>query len=498
MSIETQHYDVLIVGAGNAACCAAFGALDQKARVGLLEKAPKRDRGGNSALTAHMRFVFEGIDDLRPLVRNASEAELRGLVERLPRRTEADAWDEVMRVTNNQSDAELLQVHVSQSRNTIQWLASKGQDWVPAIGLQAVGDNILNMNGGGYGLLQRYYSVLERGGATIHYDTAAMELVKDASGRVIGIDAWTLAGYRRFTAGAVVLACGSFESNPEMRARYLGPGWDTVRLRGVPFNTGDGLTMAMDIGAMPHGSWTTCHASPQDINIPEHTLPSAQFASGGDIFDRYVYPYSIMVNTNGERFADEGEDTRGRTYAKMGRAILVQPGGFAFQILDSKARKMDLYPPNSAHATGAKADTLEKLAEELGIDAANFVKTVRSFNAAVQPGKFAPNRYRVDGKGTSGITPRKSNYAVPLDEAPFEGWAVRCGMTFTFGGLKIDPSTAQVQHVAGRPIPGLYGAGEMVGGLWVGNYASGSGMMAGATFGRIAGTSAARFALAAK
>jgi tricarballylate dehydrogenase len=494
MTDEAIHYDELIVGAGNAACAAALAALEQKVSVGLLEKAPQRDRGGNSALTGHMRFVFHGIDDLRPLVKTASEAELQSLIDRLPRRTEEDAWDEVMRVTNNQSDPELLQLHVTESRNTMQWLASKGQDWVPAIGMQALGDNILIMNGGGYGLQQRYYAVLERGGARIHYETAAMELIKDVSGRVTGVHAWTPQGYRKFTAGAVVLACGSFESNPEMRARYLGVGWDTVRIRGVPFNTGEGLAMAMAIGAMPHGSWTTCHASPQDLNIPESTTPSAHAASGGDSMDRYVYPYSIMVNVNGERFVDEGEDTRGRTYAKMGRAILAQPGGVAFQILDAKARKMNLYPTNYAQATGAKADTLEKLAAELDINAENFVRTVRAFNSAIQPGTFNPDRHRVDGKGTAGLTPRKSNYALSIEEPPFEGWAVRCGMTFTFGGLKIVPATAQVQHVAGRPIPGLYTAGEMVGGLWIGNYASGSGMMAGATFGRIAGIHAARSA----
>ncbi len=492
---DSMHYDVLIVGAGNAACTAALSALEKTVRVGMLEKASQKDRGGNSALTGHMRFVFHGIEDLRPLVKNASEAELRSLIDRLPRRTEEDSWDEVMRVTNNQSDEELLQVHVTESRNTIHWLAENGQDWVPSIGAQALGDNILMMNGGGYGMQQRYYSVLEKRGLQIHYDTSALELTQDQQGRVTGVVALTPEGIKTFSAKAVILACGSFESNPEMRARYLGPGWDMVRIRGVPFNTGDGLRMAMDIGAMPYGSWTTCHASPQDINVPAYTVPSSHALSGGDSMDRYVYPYSIMVNMNGERFADEGEDTRGRTYAKMGCAILAQPGGVAFQILDAKARKLNLYPTNYARATGAKAGTLEKLAEELDIHTANFVKTVREFNSAIQPGDFNPDRYKLDGKCTAGITPRKSNYSLSVEEPPFEGWAVRCGMTFTFGGMKVDPKTAQMQHVAGRPIPGLYAAGEMVGGLWVGNYASGSGMMAGATYGRIAGREAALAAL---
>src|SRR5688572_13682903 len=367
-------YDVLIVGAGNAACCAAHAAIEKKARVGILEKASRANRGGNSALTGHMRFVFNGIEDVRPLVRNITDDELHAVLERLPHRTEAEHWDEVMQVTNNQSDQDMLQVHVSESLNTVQWLASKGHDWVPAGGFKMPSDNVLLMNGGGYGLQQRNFAALERAGAAFHYETAAMELVQDQKGRVTGVRALTPAGFATFSAKAIVLACGSFESNPEMRARYLGPGWDMVRLRGVPFNTGDGLRMAMHIGAMPHGSWSTCHASPQDINLPPFKIPVAYSTTGS--YARYMYPYSIMVNVNGERFVDEAEDLRGRTYAAMGRAILAQPGGIAFQILDAKARKLDIYPTNYDKATTAKADTLEKLALELDINAPNLIKTV--------------------------------------------------------------------------------------------------------------------------
>ena len=493
MADETFNYDVLVVGSGSAACSAAHAALDKGARLGILEKASKANRGGNSALTGHMRFVFNGIEDIRPLVRNTSDAELRALLEHMPHRTEAELWDEIMRVTDNQSDQEMLQVHVTESLRTVHWLAGKGHDWTPAGGFKKVSDNILLMNGGGYGFQQRNFALLERAGAAFHYETAATELVQDRQGRVTGVRALTPAGFVTFNARSIVLACGSFEANPEMRARYLGPGWDMIRLRGVPFNTGDGLRMALNIGAMPHGSWTTCHASPQDINLPPFKIPVSYSTEGS--YARYMYPYSIMVNVNGERFADEGEDLRGRTYAKMGRSILVQPGGIAFQILDAKARKMGIYPANYDKATTAKADTLEKLAVELGINTANFVKTVREFNAAIQPGPFNPDRHRLDGKCTAGIHPKKSNYSLSVEEPPFEAFPVRCGMTFTYGGLRIDPKTAQVQHVAGWPIGGLYAAGEMAGGLWVGNYASGSGMMAGATFGRIAGTHAASAAL---
>jgi tricarballylate dehydrogenase len=483
---RNSSYDVLIVGTGNAACSAGLAALERTQRVGFLEKASKRERGGNSALTAVMRFAFNGIEDLRPLVKGDCDAQLRPLLESLPHRTEAELWDEIMRVTNNQSDPELLQPHVTESLKTVHWLASKGHDWIPA-GIRD--DNVVTMNGGGYGLQQRNFALLERAGAAVHYDTTATELIEDEQGRVVGVRASTRQGYASFHAKSVVLACGSFESNPEMRARYLGPGWDMVRLRGVPFNTGDGLRMALDIGAMPHGSWSTCHASPQDINLPPFTMPTPQ-----ESLTRYMYPWGIMVNSKGERFVDEAYDTRGRTYAAMGRAILAQPGGIAFQIFDAKTRRMKLYTPNYERATAVKADTLEKIAEELDIDVGRFMQTVRAFNAGVQPGAYNPDRHKLDAKGTAGVTPPKSNYALPIDEPPFEAYPVRCGLTFTFGGLKIDPASAEVQHVSGRRIPGLYAAGEMVGGLWVGSYASGSGMMAGATFGRIAGARAAEAA----
>ena len=489
-----HHYDVLIVGTGNAACCAALAALDGKARVGIIEKAAQRDRGGNSALTTHMRFVYDGINDLRPLVKNMPESELQKQIERLPHRTQAEIWDEFMRTTNGQVDEAMLEVHVAESLPTVHWLAAKGHDWVPT---GNVGDNILMMNGGGYGLQQRSVAILEKNGATFHYDTTAMELMQDASGRVSGVRALTPTGFATFHAKAVVLACGGFEANAEMRTRYLGPGWDMAKVRGVPFNTGDGLRMALHIGALPHGSWSTCHASPQDIAMTDSTVPSA-YAAGASTVDetnRYMYPYSILVNVHGERFADESEDTRGKTYAKMGGAILRQPGGIAFQIMDAKIRKREMYFQSYSRATTAKANTLEQLAAELDINAANLVKTVREFNAAVQPGEYKPDRLKLDGKGTKGIYPAKSNYAMPIDEPPFEAWPCRCGITFTYGGLKIDAKTAQVQHVSGRGIPGLYAAGEMVGGLFVGNYPSGSGMMAGAVFGRMAGIAAVRAAI---
>jgi tricarballylate dehydrogenase len=490
---QEYSYDVLIVGAGNAGLCAAQAAHDAGVSIGILEKAPKEERGGNSALTGHMRFPYNNADELAPLMNDPSPDVVNRIRERAPKRDQADLWDEIMLVTNGESDPDLLQVHVSEAYPTIKWLRGKGHDWVASF--EATTGNIIHMNGGGYGLQQRHFANVEKADIPIHYQTSMRELLTDDQGRVVGVHAITPQGFVTFRAKSVVLSCGGFESNAEMRAKYLGHRWDTVRLRGVPFNTGDGLQAALDIGAVPYGSWSSCHASPQDIELPVYSLPSS-VAVGRRAWTRYAYPYSIMVNTEGQRFVDEADEIRALTYAKMGRSILAQPGGMAFQIFDAKARKMgllDVY--DKANATGTRANSLEGLAGELEIDPQGLVRTVEEFNAAIQPGPVNPDPFKKDGKRTAGLTPNKSNYSLSIEEGPYEGYAVRCGMTFTFGGLKVDPKTAQVEHVGGWALPGLFTCGEMLGGLWHWSYASGSGMMAGATFGRIAGINAAKAAL---
>lgn len=492
--VQELYYDVLVVGGGNAALCSALAAREHGVTVGILEKAPKNERGGNSSLTAHMRFVYNSVDDIAPLIDNVTERELDAISQQLPKRTEADLWDEIMRATNNQSDPDLLKVHVKESYNTIRWLRKKGHAWVSDIENPTAGNNVL-MSGGGFEHQARNFTFLESDGVAVHHETAATELIQDDRANIIGVRAIAPEGSMTFRAKAFVLACGGFEANPEMRGRYLGPQWDTVKNRGVCYNTGDGLRMALDIGAMSHGSWTSCHASPQDLNRPGSGKPSDR-SVGGQEWNRYAYPFGLLVNTLGLRFADEGEDVRALTYAKMGRAIIAQPGGKAFQIFDAKHKELGILAGyEKFNASGASADTLDELAGKLGIDPVGLVETVRAFNTAIQPGPMNLNPLQKDGKHTQGIFPPKSNYAISIDKPPFIGYEVCCGITFTFGGLKVNPETAQVLHVSGRPIPGLYTAGEMLGGLWHWSYASGSGMMAGATFGRIAGTQAAAVVL---
>jgi tricarballylate dehydrogenase len=268
-----------------------------------------------------------------------------------------------------------------------------------------------------------------------------------------------------------------------MRREHLGAGWEEAKVRGTEHNTGEGIRMAVDVGAAPYGDWAGCHAVAWDLNAP---------ATGnrriGDLYQKHSYPLGIIVNANGERFVDEGADFRNYTYAKYGREILRQPHRVAFQLFDSKVTHLLRDEYRIREATHATADTIEGLAQALGIDAEGLERTVTAFNVAVQPGEFDPAR--LDGKSTAGIAPRKSNWALPLDTPPYVGYGVTCGITFTFGGLRVD-GQARVLDGDGEAIPGLYAAGELVGGLFYENYAGGSGLMAGSVFGRLAGEGAA-------
>jgi tricarballylate dehydrogenase len=289
-------------------------------------------------------------------------------------------------------------------------------------------------------------------------------------------------------AKSVVLACGGFQANAEWRTRYLGPGWDLAKVRGTRFNTGEGIRMALDVGASPSGNWSGCHAVGWERNAPEFGDLAV-----GDAFQKHSYPFGIMLNAHGQRFVDEGADFRNYTYAKYGRVILAQPGQFAWQVFDGQVLHLLRDEYRIREVTKVSADTLEDLVDKLeGVDAGRALAHIREFNDAVMDDvPFDPNVK--DGRGTVGLAVPKSNWANRLDQPPFEAYAITCGITFTFGGVRIDTDAA-VQDSDGRSIPGLFSAGEMVGGLFYFNYPGGTGLMAGAVFGRIAGTSAAQAA----
>ena len=487
-----SRYDVIVVGAGNAALTAAISARQKGARVLVLEKAPEAERGGNSRFSGGLfRFAYEGIEDLKPLRQDVPPEE----------------WDrvdvgyygpdryvgDIMRVTQGQANPELIATMTKQSYPTMVWMTELGVVWEWTFLWSVDSGDRLRFNPGsvlgaknkGVGLMEYLYAATERAGIDIAYQAKMTGFLQDDTGRVTGVRVRTPSGAEDAAAGAVVLASGGFEANAEMRARYLGPGWDRVKVRGTRFNTGETLRMALDIGAKPVGHWQGCHATPIDGNA----APVGELRLT-DMTNRLSYPFSIMVNSQGNRFVDEGEDLGAYTYAKFGRAILAQPGGIAYQIFDKKT--VHLLEERYSTGTPVVANTIRDIAEHLPIDPDALERTVEEFNASVLSGEFDPAMK--DGKCTRGLELPKSNWALPIDAPPYTVYSAACGITFTFGGIKID-TQAQVIDTEDLPIPGLYATGEIAGDFFYHNYPGGTGLVRGAVFGRIGGANAAHEAL---
>ncbi len=486
-------YDVIIVGGGNAAFCAALGARESGASVLVLECAPNAERGGNSRFTAGaMRVAYKGVDDLVRLMPDLTDEEKASTDFGIY--PEDQFYDDLCRVTQYHTTPRLAETLVTRSFDTMLWMRGKGVRFVPIYGRQAFkvdgrfkfwGGLTVEAWGGGPGLIDSLYTIAERNGIDISYESRALELLHGDEG-IHGVVARIKGHTDQLAAKAVVLASGGFEANAEMRTRYLGPGWDLAKVRGTRFNTGDGIRMALEIGAMPFGNWSGCHAVGWDRNAPEFGDLSV-----GDAFQKHSYPWGIMVNARGRRFVDEGADFRNYTYAKYGRAILEQPGQFAWQIFDRKVAGQLRDEYRIKRVTKVTADTFEELASKLeDVDPKGFLDEIRAYNAAVQT-SIPFNPAIKDGRCTRGLPIDKTNWANMIDTPPFEGYAVTCGITFTFGGLRIDEN-GTVLNTDGLPIRGLYAAGELVGGLFYFNYPGGTGLMSGSVFGRIAGASAGR------
>ncbi|MBA2451167.1 MAG: FAD-dependent tricarballylate dehydrogenase TcuA [Chloroflexi bacterium] len=487
-----QGYDVVIVGGGNAAFCAAHAARERVERVLMLEKAPPERAGGNSFFTAGaFRVAYGDLDALRPILPGLTDEQAARIV--LPPYREADFMADLRRLTEGRCDPELAEILVGDSAETVGWMHAKGVRWELMYRRQSFrdGDTIRFWGGlavgtvdGGNGLIEQHRAAAIATGVEIRYDCPVVGLLQDARGGVTGVVCHGPNGREEIDAPAVVLACGGFEADPRMRATYLGPNWDIAKVRGTPYNTGDGLQMALAAGAQPYGHWSGCHAVFWDAGAP----PSGDWELTNRL-SKLSYPIGVIVNREARRFVDEGADFRNYTYAKYGAEVLRQPGAVAYQLFD--ARTEPLLREDEYRAPGAsriEAATIRELAEALGLDPDALERTVDEFNAAVQPGDFNPSVK--DGKGTRGIDPPKSNWAQPLDRPPFVAFPVTCGITFTFGGLRID-TAARVLDRSDRPIPGLHAAGELVGGLFYHNYPGGSGLMAGSVFGRRAGRTAA-------
>jgi tricarballylate dehydrogenase len=488
--------NVVVVGAGNAGLCAALAAAEQGAQVTVLERAPLEERGGNSAFTAGaMRVTYDGPADLRRLMPDLTEAEWE--TNDFGSYPAEAFYDDMEQVTESRCDPDLTEILVTQSLPTLEWMRAKGVRFAPTYHRQAFkvggrfrfwGGLTVEAVGGGIGLVDTLWAGAERAGVTVRYRTRAIALTQ-RRGRLTGVRVRALDGSTEVVpADAVVLACGGFQANAEWRTRYLGPGWDLAKVRGTRFNTGDGIRMALEVGARPNGNWSGCHAVGWDRNAPDFGDRRV-----GDGFQKHSYPFGIMVNAHGRRFVDEGADFRNLTYARYGREVLAQPRQFAWQIFDSKAVPLLRDEYRIKQVTRVTADTIEDLARKLdGVDADAFLDTVKRYNEAVRVSvPFNPNVK--DGRNTEGITPPKSNWANLIDIPPFEAYMITCGITFTFGGLAIDPREGGVLAEEGHPIPGLFACGELVGGLFYFNYPGGAGLTSGAVFGRLAGTRAARY-----
>jgi tricarballylate dehydrogenase len=491
-------FDVVVVGAGNAALCAALAAHERGARTVVLEKAAREERGGNTYFSGGaFRVPYSGIDDIVRLMPDLSAQE----------RTEVDVGAypaeemraDLVRVTEGRADPGLVDTLVDGSFSTMLWMREAlGVRWVLMYGRQAYkvggrlrfwGGLIVEAVGGGVGLSDALFAQCDKRGVEVRYGTKATALLTDErTGAARGVRAAGPDGRHDIEGGSVVLACGGFEANTEMRARYLGPGWEVAKVRGTRHNVGDGHRIALEAGAQSTGQWSGAHAVAWDLNAP----PTGNRRIG-DLYQKHSYPLGLIVNERGERFVDEGADLRNYTYAKYGREILRQPGGVAFQLFDQRAVPLLRDEYRIREVTREEALTIGELADRLGIDREGLERTVAAYNAACRPGEFNPTER--DGLSTRDLQPPKSNWALPLADPPFVGFAVTCGITFTFGGVRIDPRRASVLDTEDRPIPGLFAGGELVGGLFYDNYAGGSGLMAGAVFGRIAGAAAAQEAL---
>lgn len=462
MPDRTKTYDVLVAGGGNAALCAAITARQAGASVLLVESAPRAFRGGNSRHTRNLRAMHDRPNDV------LTEAY-----------KEDEYWDDLLRVTGGNTNEELARMTIRASSAVFGWMKEAGVRFQPSLtGTLNLGRTNAFFLGGGKALVNAYYLTAEKLGVEILYDTEVVSMnMEDGSVRSIDI---TYKGFPETVhARCVVASSGGFQANLDWMREYWGDAVDNFVIRGTPYNRGRVLKNLLDQGVASIGDPTQCHAVALDARAPKF--------DGGITTRLDSVPYSVVVNRNGDRFYDEGEDVWPKRYAIWGRLIAQQPGQIAYSICDSKA--FPLFMPSVFPAF--KGDTIEELATKMKLDPTKVRETIDGFNAAVKPGQIFDN-LKLDGNATDGLTPNKTNWARSVDKGPYYGYPLRPGITFTYLSVKVNEK-AQVLMDNGQPAGNLFASGEIMSGNILGKgYLAGFGMTIGTVFGRIAGQEAAR------
>jgi tricarballylate dehydrogenase len=485
MNEKVATFDVVVVGCGIAGLSAAATALQSGARVAILERSVKEERGGNTRWTEallRMKSDTQVSDDFEThFSANAGHYLDPELIAETAR--DWENWSGIVK-TLGFTDPDVITTFASSAAPTVAWLKTFGVkfDFLPTYFITACQPRMAPI-GGGLALVEALAGWCEENGAQFFYETTARELTQNGNGAVVGVRGFST-GHKpiELRASAVVLASGGFEGNPEMLTHYLGPRARYIRpvARGGYYNKGEGIRMALSIGAAPCGDYGSFHAEPLDPR------------SGATEPVIMVFNYGILINKLGKRFVNEAPATVDATYEAITRIIYEQPDGIAYCVLDAKIDDVPNWKRSvRSDQPAIAAGSLPELAKKLGIDASELAATVEAYNAACQTGTFKP--LELDALATNpGYAPRKTNWARRIEKPPFLAFPIICGNCFTFGGLKID-TAARVLNSDGGIIPGLYAAGETIG-LYYGTYAGATSVLRGAVFGRIAGAHAATMA----